>query len=78
MNILKKFNSGLEKTSDFFGKNIKKILSSNKINQETLDEIESSLIASDIGIDVSNQLSKKSFVETFLSSVKEKMYGSRK
>ncbi len=25
-----------------------------------------------------NQLSKKSFVETFLSSVKEKMYGSRK
>ena len=25
-----------------------------------------------------NQLSKKSFVESFLSSVKEKMYGNRK
>ena len=25
-----------------------------------------------------NQLSKKSFVETFLSSVKEKMYGGKK
>ena len=39
MNILKKFNSGLKKTSSFLSINLKNAISSKKINQEMLDEI---------------------------------------
>ena len=59
MNILKKFNFGLKKTSSFLSTNLKNALTSKKIDQEILDEIESILLLSDIGIEVSNQLIKK-------------------
>ena len=44
MNILKKFNFGLKKTSSFLSNNLKKLLSSKKIDQEILNEIESNFI----------------------------------
>ena len=59
MNILKKFNFGLKKTSSFLSNNFKNTLSSKKIDQEILNEIELILLSSDIGIKVSNQLVKK-------------------
>lgn len=59
MNILKKFNFGLKKTSSFLSTNLKNALTSKKIDQEILNEIESILLLSDIGIEVSNQLIKK-------------------
>ena len=59
MNILKKFNSGLKKTSYFLTTNLKNALLSKKIDQGIIDEIESILLTSDIGIEVTDQLIKK-------------------
>ena len=59
MNIFNKFYKGLNKTSDFLSKNIINAISSKKIDNETLDEIESILISSDIGIKIAEDLIKK-------------------
>ena len=59
MNIFKKFQSGLKKTSHYLSGNILNILSTNKLNEETIEELESILLSSDIGIEVTNQLINK-------------------
>jgi len=59
MNIFKQFQSGLKKTSNFLSTNIIDALKSKKIDQETLDEIETILLSSDIGLEVTNHLIKK-------------------
>ena len=59
MNFFKQFQKGLKKTSDYFSSNLIQILSQKKINKEIIEEIESILISSDIGLEVTNQLIKK-------------------
>jgi len=59
MNFFKKFNLGLKKTSSFLSANILKILSTKKIDESTLEEIESLLLSSDIGLEVTDFLIKK-------------------
>ena len=59
MKIFEKFNKGLKKTSTFLSSNIFDALSSKKIDEAVLEELESVLISSDIGIDVTNQLINK-------------------
>jgi len=56
MNIFKKFQFGLKKTSTFLSLGITDALSSKKIDSNTLDEIETILLSSDIGIEVTNNL----------------------
>jgi len=59
MNIFKKFNNGLKKTSSFLSNNLINALKSKKINQDVINEIEDILLSSDIGLEVTNQLIKK-------------------
>ena len=59
MNFFKKFQTGLKKTSSFLEINILSILSTKKIDQTTLEEIETILLSSDMGLEVSNFLIKK-------------------
>ena len=59
MNFLNKFQFGLKKTSSFLSTNIFKALSSNEIDQNTLNEIETILLSADIGIEVTNLLINK-------------------
>ena len=59
MNLFEKFNKGLKKTSTFLSSNIFDALSSKKVDEAVLEELESVLISSDIGIDVTNQLINK-------------------
>ncbi len=59
MSILEKFQQGLKKTSSLFSSNLIGVLSNKKISQETLDDIESILITSDIGLEVTDHLTKK-------------------
>lgn len=59
MNIINKFRQGLLKTSSLLTSGIIKSLSNNKIDSETIYEIESSLISSDISLDVTNYLIDK-------------------
>ena len=59
MNFFKKFQIGLKKTSSTLSANILNVLSSQKIDNNTLDELESILISSDIGLEVTNQLISK-------------------
>ena len=59
MNFFKKFNAGLKKTSSSLTTNILNILTTKKINESTLEEIESILLSSDIGLEVTNFLIKK-------------------
>lgn len=59
MNLFKKFQFGLKKTSTFFSKNIVDTLSFKKIDQDTLDELENILVASDIGLEATEQLISK-------------------
>ena len=59
MNIFKKFQNGLKKTSSVLSSNLLSIVSAKKINQEILDEIESTLISSDLGLEVTESLIKK-------------------
>ena len=58
MNIFKKFQNGLKKTSSVLSSNLLSIVSAKKINQEILDEIESTLISSDLGLEVTESLGK--------------------
>jgi fused signal recognition particle receptor len=59
MKLFKQFQSGLKKTSFFLSTNISSALSTKKINQDTLDKIESILLSSDIGLEVTNHLIQK-------------------
>ena len=59
MNIFKKFQIGLNKTSTIFSSNLLNVLTKNKIDQEVIDEIENILLSSDIGIEVTNHLIEK-------------------
>ena len=59
MNLFKKFQSGLIKTSSFLSTNILEVLSIKKIDQDILDKIESILLSSDISLEVTNHLIKK-------------------
>ena len=59
MNIFYKFRSGLKKTSNFLSENIISALKSKKIDQDTLNEIETILLSSDIGLEVTNHLIQK-------------------
>ena len=59
MNIFKKFQIGLNKTSTIFSSSLLSVLSKNKIDQEVIDEIENILLSSDIGIEVTNHLIEK-------------------
>ncbi len=59
MNIVQKLKQGLQKSSSFLTNNIIDSLKARKIDDETIDEIESTLISADIGLEVTNQLIKK-------------------
>ena len=59
MNFIEKFNYGLKKSSSFLSFNLLNALSSKKIDNEMLEEIESILLSCDIGIEVTNQLINK-------------------
>ena len=59
MNIVQRFKKGLQKSSTYLTTNIIDSLKSNRINDATIDEIESILISADIGLDVTNQLIEK-------------------
>ena len=59
MNIFQKFNLGLKRTSSLLSINLVNALSSKKINQNTLDEIESILLSTDLGLETTNYLIKK-------------------
>ena len=59
MKIFEQFRLGLKKTSNYLSSNISNALISNKINQETLEEIESTLLSADIGLEVTYQLIEK-------------------
>jgi len=59
MNLFKKFQFGLKKTSNFFSNNIVNTLSFKKIDQTTLDELENILLSSDIGLEATEQLINK-------------------
>lgn len=59
MSLLKKFQSGLKKTSNYLTGNILSTLSIKKINEETIEELETILLSSDIGVEVTNLLVNK-------------------
>ena len=65
--VLKKNNTLVLKFDKFGVLKSKKIYDKNNTNKITFSEKETK-----------NELSKKSFVESFLSSLKQKMYGNRK
>ena len=59
MNILNKFRVGLKKTSNFLTSNIVFSFKNKKINPEIINNIETSLISADIGLEVTNHLIEK-------------------
>ena len=59
MNFFKKFQTGLKKTSSLLSTNILEILSTKKIDQSKLEDIETILLSSDIGLEVTDFLIKK-------------------
>jgi fused signal recognition particle receptor len=59
MNIVHKFKQGLQKSSSYLKTHIIQSLTSNKISDEIIEEIETVLISADIGLDVTNQLINK-------------------
>ncbi len=56
MSFLSKFKNKLGKSSDFLSSNIINTFKSKKVDSNTLEELESILISSDISLDVVNQL----------------------
>ena len=58
MNLFNQFQSGLKKTSSYLSTNIAGALKK-KINKDTLDAIETTLLSSDIGLEVTSLLIKK-------------------
>ena len=59
MNILNNFKNGLKKTSAFLSSNIKSSFTSQKINPEVINNIETVLISADVGLEVTNHLINK-------------------
>lgn len=59
MNMFSKFQLGLKKTSNYLSNNILGILSIKKIDQEMLDDLETILLTSDIGLEVTEHLISK-------------------
>jgi fused signal recognition particle receptor len=59
MNIVQNFKLGLQKSSSYLTSHIIDSLKSKKIDEKTIDEIESVLISADIGLEVTNQLINK-------------------
>ena len=59
MNILNKFRSGLIKTSNFLASNIIHSITSKKINPKIIEDIETTLISADIGLEVTDHLISK-------------------
>ena len=59
MNLLTKFQSGLKKTSNYLTGNIFSTLAVNKIDNNTIEELETILLSSDIGIEVTDLLINK-------------------
>ena len=59
MNIVQKFKQGLQKSSGYLSTHIIDSLKTNKISDETIDDIESILISADIGLEVTKQLVEK-------------------
>ena len=70
MNFLNKFKIGLKKTSSLLSTNIINALSSKKIDKDVLDDLESILLSSDIGVEVTKQLIQK--IESFKTTGNEK------
>ncbi len=56
MNLFLKFKNKLSKTSNFLSVNILETFKNKKVDKNTLEELESILISSDISLDVVNQL----------------------
>ena len=52
MNLFSKFKNNLQKTSNFLSSNILNSFQNKKVNDETLEELESVLISADISLDV--------------------------
>ena len=59
MNFFKQFQLGLKKTSNYLSENILDALSTKNIDEEIIEELESILLSSDIGIEVTTQLINK-------------------
>ena len=59
MNIVNKFRSGLIKTSNFLTSNIIHSITSKKINPEIIQDIETTLISADLGLEVTDHLISK-------------------
>jgi len=58
MGIFSRLKEGLKKTRDGFFKNVKKLLSFDRLDEETLEEIEELLILSDMGSETSQDVIK--------------------
>jgi Signal recognition particle GTPase len=56
MNLFSKFKNNLQKTSNFLSSNILNSFQSKKVDNETLEELESVLISADISLDVVDKL----------------------
>ena len=56
MNLFLKFKNKLSKTSNFLSVDILKTFKNKKVDTNTLEELESILISSDISLDVVDQL----------------------
>ena len=56
MNLFSKFKNNLQKTSNFLSSNILNSFQSKKVDNETLEELESVLISADISLDVVEKL----------------------
>ena len=59
MKFLNKFQSGLKKTSNYISNNILDILSINKIDENIINDLETVLLSSDIGLAVTDHLINK-------------------
>ena len=59
LNLFTKFQSGLKKTSNYLTGNIFNTLAANKIDNNTIEELETILLSSDIGIEVTDLLINK-------------------
>ena len=56
MSLFSKFKNNLQKTSNFLSSNILNSFKNNKVDKETLEELESILISADISLDVVEKL----------------------
>ena len=59
MNIISNLKTKIKKTSDYFTKGILNNLLVSKINENIIENLETILLSSDIGIEVTNILIKK-------------------